>query len=159
MDIQKPNRVVRSYTQRLCAEPDRVFPLLCPVREAEWLERWDPIAVITHSGTAEVDCVFSTPAAPQNAIWYITRHEPQAWFVEMLKITPGLTACKLRIQLTPSTGGCSALVTYTHTSLGPEGDTFIQAFTEEHYRSFMVDWEARMNHFLRTGALLCGASV
>ena len=77
----------------------------------------------------------------------------------MLKITPGLTACKLCIQLTQSTGGCAALVTYTHTSLGPEGDTFIQAFTEEHYRVFMVDWEARMNHFLRTGALLCGASV
>jgi hypothetical protein len=153
MLIQQPNRVVRSYTQHLCAGPDRVFPLLCPVREAEWLERWDPIAVQTKSGAAEVDCVFSTPAAPSKAVWYITRHEPETGFVEMIKITPEVTACKLRIQLTVTPEGCEALVTYLHTSLGPEGDAFVGAFTEEHYLAFMVDWETRLNHFLRTGLL------
>lgn len=159
MDIQKPNRIVRSYTQHLCAEPSRVFPLLCPVREAEWLERWDPLTVITNSGTAEVDCVFATPASPHKALWYITRHEPASGFVEMIKLTPEFTACKLTIQLTPAPGGCEALVTYTYTSLGTAGDGFIEAFTEAHYRAFMGDWEVRLNHFLRSGELLRGTVV
>jgi hypothetical protein len=157
MDIQQPTRVTRTYTQRLCAETGRVFPLLCPVREAEWLERWDPSWVITQSGVAENDCVFMTSASPQKALWYITRHEPETGFVEMLKITPEVTACKLRIQLTDTPEGCEALITYLHTSLGALGDAFVEAYTEEHFTAFMQDWEARLNHFLRSGERLCGS--
>jgi hypothetical protein len=31
-------RVTRSYRQTINAAPEVVFPLLCPVRESEWLE-------------------------------------------------------------------------------------------------------------------------
>lgn len=61
MNIVQPTRVTRSYTQRLVAAPSVVFPLLCPVREADWIEGWDPISVVTGSGAAEPDCVFVTP--------------------------------------------------------------------------------------------------
>jgi hypothetical protein len=50
--------------------------------------------------------------------------------------------------------GSTAEVTYMHTSLGPEGDAFVQAFNEEHYVGFMRDWEARMNHYLRHGSAM-----
>jgi hypothetical protein len=149
--ISKPKRVTRTYVQRLVADPAHVFPLLCPVREADWLEGWDPIAVWSESGVAEDDCVFVTPSDKGEAIWYVTRHEPAAGKVEMLKITPGVTACKLTIRLTPSAAGTEAEVTYMHTSLGPVGDAFIDAFTEEFYLRFMRDWEARLNHYLKTG--------
>jgi hypothetical protein len=72
----------------------------------------------------------------------------------MLKITPEVTACRLRIQLRGIPEGCEALVTYLHTSLGPAGDAFVEGFTEAHYRTFMEDWETRLNHFLRTGQRL-----
>ena len=29
------------FTQQLVAEPSAVFPLLCPVREADWIDGWD----------------------------------------------------------------------------------------------------------------------
>lgn len=151
MQIAPPNRVTRRYTQHLNAEPARVFPLLCPVREADWIEGWDPLQVISRSGVAETDCVFVTAASPHDAIWYITRHEPENGFVEMLKITPSVTACRLTIQVRASAGGSEADITYAHTSLGPEGDALVSAFTEDHYRQFMQDWEAGMNHFLRHG--------
>lgn len=157
MKITAPNRVSRTYLQRLVAAPAEVFPLLCPVREADWIEGWAPVEVWSRSGVAEADCVFTTAApagGPRDAIWYVTRHEPASGFVEMLKITPGVTACRLGIQLRSAAAGCEASVTYTHTSLGPEGDLFVAAFTEEHYRQFMQDWEARLNHYLRTGEAL-----
>jgi hypothetical protein len=154
MDVQAPNRVTRAYTQHLVAEPARVFPLLCPVREVDWIEGWDPLLVITSSGVAEPDCVFVTAASPTDAVWFITRHEPEAGFVEMVKITPAVTACKLRIQLTAAAGGSEALVTYSHTSLGPAGDALVASFTEVFYEGFMRDWEARLNHHLRTGERL-----
>ena len=104
--------------------------------------------------SAEPDCVFTTSATPSDAIWYITRHEPAAGFIEMLKITPAVTACRLTIQLRPTAGGCEADITYSHTSLGPLGDAFVASFTEDYYREFMRDWEARMNHYLRHGSAL-----
>jgi hypothetical protein len=156
MQITKPVRVSRTYTQHLAGTPEAVFPLLCPVREADWIEGWSPVLVVSESGVAETDCVFTTAASPVHAIWYVTRHESQNGFVEMLKVTPSVTACRLTIQLKPAPGGCTAQITYTHTSLGPDGDAFVEAFTEAHYARFMQDWEARLNHYLRTGQALCG---
>ena len=157
MKISAPRRVSHSYVQQLVASPADVFSLLCPVREAEWLEGWDPVEVWSRSGVAEADCVFTTPASPHDAIWYVTRHEPGNGFVEMLKITPGVTACRLEIQLTAVASGCAAAITYTHTSLGSAGDRFVAGFTAESYHQFMRDWELRMNHFLQTGRALRSA--
>lgn len=154
MRITKPIRVVRTYTQRLVGAPEAVFPLLCPVREADWIHGWDPILVVSETGVAEVDCVFTTAGSPTDAIWYVTRHDPRNGFVEMVKITPSVTACRLTIQLRAAENGCHAQVTYAHTSLGPAGDAFVEAFTEASYVKFMQDWEARMNHYLQTGCAL-----
>jgi len=154
MKVIPPTRATRTYTQSLAAPPDVVFPLLCPVREAEWIDGWDPLLVISASGIAEPDCVFITSAVPRDAVWYVTRHEPRRWFVEMIKTTPAVTACRVTILLRPAAGGCEADVTYSHTSLGPNGDEFVASFTEDFFRGFMQQWEARLNHFLRHGKAL-----
>lgn len=156
MKITSPNRVTHTYTQHLVAEPERVFPLLCPVREADWLERWEPRRVISESGVVEPECMFLTPGEPSEAIWIVSLHQPEAGLVEMYKVTPGVTVCKLRIELSAADGGCQAQVTYSHTSLGPAGDEFVAGFTEEVYAGFMQDWETRLNHYLAHGEMLRG---
>ena len=158
MKVVEPNRVTRTYKQRLEGPPAVVFPLLCPVREADWIDGWDPLLVVSSSGLAEPDCVFTTNATPTDAVWYITRHEDRAGFVEMLKITPGVTACRLTVQLIAVPPGSEAVITYSHTSLGTEGDVFVAGFTESYYREFMEDWESRINHYLRHGTALRRAS-
>ena len=131
-----------------------MFPLLCPVREVDWIDGWDPVAVWSESGVAEPDCVFTTNADDVEAVWFVTRHSPDAGIVEMLKITPGVTACKLAIRLVASGRGTEAEVTYSHTSLGPAGDELVDGFTDEYYLQFMEEWEARLNHYLTTGTML-----
>jgi hypothetical protein len=91
MLISKPVRAVRSYTQQVVAPPHIVFPLLCPVREAEWANGWDPIQVWSASGFVEEDCVFTTPGEPA-AVWVVTQLDSDRFFVEMVKVTPGVTA-------------------------------------------------------------------
>jgi hypothetical protein len=153
MQVEAPNRVSHSYRQQLAAPADRVFPLLCPVRELDWAVGWAPLAVFSTSGVAERDCTFLTPAAPHAAVWYVTRHEPPR-VVEFVKITPEVTACRITIGLSPYGAGCTADVTYMHTSLGPRGDEFVRGFTAEHYRDFMQAWERELNHYLATGRML-----
>ena len=154
MKIVQPNRVTRTYTQHLMAPMEAVFPLLCPVREADWIPGWDPSLVVSSSGVAEPDCVFVSAAQPDDAVWIVARHEPHAGFVEMLKVTPQVTVCKLTFQLQPTAGGCKADVTYMHTSLGPRGDELVASFTEDHYRRFMQEWETQLNHYVRHGTAL-----
>ena len=86
MEIRKPNRRSHTYTQNLVAGPGEVLPLLCPVREADWIEGWDPTVVFSESGLVEDGCVFMTASDPGPAIWFVTRHEPDRGRVEMLKI-------------------------------------------------------------------------
>ncbi len=157
MQIRQPNRITRTYTQRLVGNPAAVFPLLCPVRECDWIEGWNPIDVISSSGVAEADCIFVTEAQPVNAIWFITRHEAENGFVEMVKVSPSVTVCKISIQLTPVSTGSKARVTYTHTSLGPEGNAFIENFSDSYFQQFMREWETRLNHYLATGKILASA--
>jgi hypothetical protein len=120
----------------------------------EWADGWLPELVISSSGIAERDGIFITPDKPGSAIWYITRHEPERWFVEMLKILPGVTACRLNIQLSENGNECFADVTYSHTSLGAAGDEFVAKFTADHYQKLMQAWERALNHFLTTGRRL-----
>ena len=158
MQILPPTRASHSYVQKIKAPPERVFPLLCPVREADWVPDWDPVAVYSHGGYAELDCVFVTRTQEDEAVWMITRYEPEAGRVEMVKVTPGVTACQLRITLTASSqGGTDAEVTYTHTALGPRGEAFVAGFTEAYYHQFMTGWEKALNHYLETGELISAA--
>ena len=154
MKVSKPNRVTRTYTQNLVASADKVFPLLCPVREIDWAVGWQPLSVFSFSGVAEPDCIFVTPGDPTDATWYVTRHEPENWLVEMIKVTPGVTVCRIIIRLHPSSSGCSAAVTYSYTSLGSEGNKFVESFTEDYYREFMRAWEAELNYYLSAGRKL-----
>ena len=155
MQIKTPRRRQHSYTQRLKGAPAAVFELLCPVREADWIEGWDPEWVQSQSGLAELDCVFATREAEQQAIWVVTRHEPLAGRVEMLKFLPEESVCHLTIQVLPEgEAGSSACISYCLTSLGPKGEAQLEAFDEAYYLGFMQAWEARMNHFLLTGERL-----
>lgn len=157
-------RVVRSFTQRIEARPDDVFPLLCPVREGEWLDGWaDQVAMIhSESGVAEDGCVFRTrPSGRPETIWMVTRHDPVERIVEFARVTTGLVATRLRIQVEGQGDGSSRVhVAYTFTPLGPEGRAFVEeSHSAASFREDMAWWEASMNHWLRSGRILRAAGA
>ncbi len=154
MKVVPPKRTSHSYTQSLLAPPEAVLPLLCPVRETEWLHDWDPALVVSASGVAEKDCVFITQSAAEKTFWYTTRYEPENSFIEFVRVTPGLTACRLSIRVAKAPQGSAARITYMHTSLGEKGDAFVDGFTEAAFLDFMRAWEKRINHYLTTGTCL-----
>lgn len=155
MQLSTPKRVSHSYVQDINGSPEEIFPLYCPVRETEWAPGWDPVSVFSNSGIVEKDCIFVTSDKDLESIWVVTVHDPEAWHVEMIKVTPGVTVCKLEIQLIPvDRSHTQAKVTYSYTSLGEAGDRFLEGFTEAYYKGFMVDWEQAMNHYLKIGQMV-----
>ncbi len=137
------------------APPDRVFPLLCPVRERDWLEGWDPTIVYTASGFAEPGCVFTTLGSGGVLdVWTMSRHDRQEGSVEFVVVAAGLYVMKLDIALRPEAGGTLAGWRRTFTALTHEGERAIVEMDEGQNGRRIAHMEASINHYLRTGAML-----
>ncbi|KAB2878623.1 hypothetical protein F9K33_12575 [bacterium] len=154
MKIVKPSRVKRDYVQTLIGTPEAVFPLLCPVREAEWVNGWDPDLVISQSGLAELGCIFTIGPSDVKSIWIVTTYDPLNFKISFLKVTPAETVAVIDIELERSSGGTLAHISYQYTAISAKGVTFVENFTEEYYDSFMKEWENECNHYLITGKKL-----
>ncbi len=54
------------------ASPSAVFPLLCPVREHDWIDGWSAEVLFSRTGVAELGCVFRTATST----WVVHAYEP-----------------------------------------------------------------------------------
>ncbi len=155
MKISPPNKVSHTYTQTICSTPNEVFPLLCPVREAEWVNGWEPRVVVTESGHAEQGCIFVTPGLPHDAVWIMTRYDTEKFLMEITKVIPGVVVGMIQVQLRAD-GDASTLaeITYTYTAISDYGNQMLEEFSVEHFTAFMETWENELNHFLTTGVRL-----
>jgi len=149
-------RVSDEYTQTIEAPPEKVFPLLCPVREAAWLPGWQYQLIYSKSGMAEDACVFTTPneRGPES-IWMVTHYQPAAYAIAYAWVQPGMIATQLRISLAAAPGGkTSAWIRYSYTGLSADGNAVLERYTDEWFRNKMWWWETAINHYLRTGKLI-----
>ena len=152
-------RVSHEYTQTNDAPPEKVFPLLCPVREADWVPGWQYRLIYSDSGCAEDGCVFATPndTGPET-IWMATHYDPAAFQVAYAWVQPGMIATQLRITLAPAPGGrTSARIRYLYTGLSAPGNDVLDRYTPEWFRRKMQSWEKAINYFLQHGSMIQAA--
>ena len=72
-----PQKTESKYVMEIHAPAEKVFPLLCPVREYEWIPDWDCDVLFTESGVAEDLCVFNRENKSfGKETWVCTRYEP-----------------------------------------------------------------------------------
>jgi hypothetical protein len=149
-------RVSKNYRQTINALPDKVFPLLCPICEAEWLDGWQYKMIYSDSGLVEEGAVFSTPREGEpDTVWVVTKHNPAKHEIEFTRITHQSRTCVLRIGVSPKNENCSHVdISYTYTGISPSGNDFIDALTEEVFCEDMKFWEASVNYYLKTGKQL-----
>ena len=99
----KAKRAITTYTGHLSFTPDIVFPLLCPVREYQWLEGWQCEMIYSDSGVAEDNCIFKTAHAG-GTFWSVSRYEPPKR-IEFTTFVPNAVVTRLMLSLTPAGGG------------------------------------------------------
>ncbi len=149
MEVAEPVTVARSYTQKIHASPEEVFPLLCPVREAEWVPGWDPLVVFTQSGLMEQDCIFLTGEDGPESFWVTTRHDRRNLQLELVKVTPGMTIGKISIALKANGDeGTDLEVTYRYTAVSQAGQDFVDGYSEDYFVQFMRQWEKALNDYM-----------
>ncbi len=144
-------RITHEYTQTNYAPPETVFPLLCPVREADWVPGWQYRLIYSTSGVAELGCVFITEENGRETTWVVTEYDAKSFRVAFVWVDPGMVTTQITIRLEPSGDATSAHIQYTYTALSSEGNREVERFDENWFRSKMQGWEAAINHYLRTG--------
>jgi len=149
-------RTTRTYRQTINTEPPKVHALICPVKEAEWLDGWDYELIFSTSGFAEEGCVFiSKNEGEQDTIWMITKRDDEHFVTEFARITPESKAALLSVRISDAGNNTSQVdITYIFTALSEAGNKFIENFTKENFEKDMAFWEATMNHYLETGKAL-----
>jgi hypothetical protein len=151
----KRNRTIRSYTMNIDGSPDDVFPLLCPVREYDWIQPWHCEMVYTDSGVAESDCVFKTdfPDDGPEDTWVVSKYEPPKC-IEFIRIN-SLRSIRYSIDLIQQENGSTqAKWKQIVTGLNSEGDIFVAGLIDEAYHGKMKTLQNMINHYLKTGEML-----
>ena len=155
MSIFQANRITRQYKQINAGVPEEVFPLLCPVRESEWLPGFKADIIFSSTGISEEGAIFQTIQDDDVSIpWIITRYEPNT-LIEMMYIVPNIRVVRINIQLTPlDKQHTEARIVYTQTGLTEKGNAEVDKFTEKRFHQQMDYWEKAINHYLKHGKII-----
>ncbi|GET22455.1 hypothetical protein [Prolixibacter denitrificans] len=149
-------QVSKTYQQINLAAPKEVFPLLCPVREKDWLDGWDYTMIHSESGLIEEGCVFSTPHHGQHdTIWYVTVYDKINFKIEFVRVTPEEEVVRINIRLNGREDGTTtSRISYQYTALNDQKNEWLKTKFEDSFRGSMIWWEKAINHYLRTGEML-----
>ena len=171
MNSFKSRRVTHEYTQTNPASAEKVFPLLCPVREADWIPGWRYRLIYSDSGVAELGCTFTTQdpvvesekyssrsngrdANLPETTWICTGYDPAAFRIAYVWIRPGRVATELWIRLTADRDQTRSHIRFRYTGLSPEGNRDVESYDRRWFEEKMRGWETAINHYLTTGQMI-----
>ncbi len=152
----QPKRVSRERVLTINAPAVKVFPLLCPQRETEWLDGWNYKMIFSTSGLAENDAIFSTKHdGDVNTIWAVSRYDKRNKLIEFVRLTWETVITKIIYKVKDNHDGSSSVfVQYIFTSLTEKGDEYVNDSGEKHFEH-MTRWiEKSLNYFLQSGRKL-----
>lgn len=131
------------------APPERIFPLLCPVREYDWIPEWRCGVIHSRSGFAEDGCVFQTDFPHDGPMtWVVSVYEPPRR-IEFVSFVPGLCVMRLRIRVTPRGEGAGVEWRREFLSLNEAGDEHLRLNkTEDAHRAMMERLESLLKSYL-----------
>jgi hypothetical protein len=147
-------RIIRVYQAILGATPERVFPLLCPVREYDWLPHWRCEMLYSESGFAELGCVFATDFhdAYGREIWVVSDYQPPVK-IGFVRIGAKRTT-RYGVMLSPINGDTEITWCQEITAVDTKGQALVAAYTEEHFLSLMKPLNQLLHQYLQSDKLL-----
>ena len=172
MDTKKSEKIVQEYLQReqknkrnvqqfsgtWDTKPEKIFPLLCPAREADWIPGWDCQLLYTESGYAEDKCVFRTEKSNSagDGLWTFTGFKENE-YIEFIKINDDLLL-HAKITLKDNKDGSTTGTWHiTRTALTAKGNKEIEKIKDESNEHNPI--EHMINHYLRKGKMISRASL
>ncbi len=144
-------RIERVFSTALSSPPERVFPLLCPVKEYDWIPHWRCKLVYSKSGYAELGCVFSTdfkdPSGPET--WVVCTYEKNKQIGFVKTGTHSITRYNVRLEQNQT--GSTIQWEQEITSLDDHGDMIVDKMTGNVYDEKMKHINKLLDDYLLRG--------
>lgn len=134
------------------ATPEKIFPLLCPVLEYDWIPSWRTKLIHSKSGFAEENCIFETRFADGPTFWVCTRYEPTKYIEYTCFAQHGLIV-RLKITLKVVPAGTQIVWNRSWHAYNVEGEAQVKQWSASQYEEMMNQRKAEMEYYLRTGEL------
>lgn len=154
--MTRKKRSISRHSHFLAAPAEAVFPLLCPVREYEWIEWWRGKLLYSDSGLAELDCVFQSEAIPAVGpeTWTCSRYEPPRR-VDYVRLGRH-TVIRLELTLEPAGAGTRITALLVITAVTEAGDGTVAGMGPDFCALHFGPGFLMLDHYLRTGTMLPG---
>lgn len=148
------HRVHMTHTQHYDAPVQEVFPLLCPVREHDYIPRWQAEIVYLATGLAEQGGVFTTTSEGGGRdVWVISRYEPPER-IQFVRVD-ALRAMVYDLYVEPADGGGTQIRWEQQiTGLSSEGDDHVAAQSQADFASMLEAMARLLEHYLATGTVV-----
>ena len=155
MSAFKAKLITQKHIHHFVATPEKVFPLLCPTREYEWIESWKCELLRSKSGFAEANCVFRTDVLTDGVddVWVVSHYEPNKR-IDFVRFDGRRVMSYSIVLETAADGTTTALNIQISTALNEEGNQLLSEKTDEAFAFEMKVGEMLLNHFLTTGKKL-----
>ena len=138
-------RLVRSFVQDIRAPVEKVFPLLRPELEKEWLPGWDARMIHSASGVAECGAVFETRQGAGRTLWIVTEYDPPRR-IAFARWQPDGLVVHIEITLARHhTGSTAVCISYTSTALDEAEPAALASLSEAAWLEKMAFWQESMN--------------
>ena len=148
--MKKSIRFDRNETFTVKAHAKDVFPLLCPVREYDWLPGWSCTMYYADSGVAEKDAIFHTKEKfGRKAVWTLITYEPDS-FIEYLIVSGKDAVVRLSIALTEESDGTTKVgwtMRFTMTSAMGRA-VLTRQFSQAGFHAMMNARQSELNLYL-----------
>lgn len=150
------NKIINAE-MRIPFPAEQIFPLLCPVREYDWIDHWDCEIIHSESGKAELGCVFQTKLSrgcegTSTDAWIVAEYSPSRRIV--FTRTNGVRTCLYSIDLFENEEVTSLKWRQELTGLCEEGNELVEATTQEDFELMVNKLEEMLIHYLKTGLCL-----
>jgi Polyketide cyclase / dehydrase and lipid transport len=137
-------RSAQSGTIHVPLPPERAFDLFTAEGERLWAPGWDP-KVLSES-------VFLTGHGGEETIWTIVEADRQAGRLCYSRVSPGVRAGTVRVNLSPDGAGSRVEVSYDMTALGPSGVEAVTKMDRDGFAAMLRDWERLIGEAIRANA-------
>lgn len=150
MSIENGQRSIREYCMEITAGAREIFPLLCPVREYDWIPQWQCKIIYSESGVAELGCVFQTDFNDQYGVetWVVSHYDKynKIAFVR----TGEQRTTRYEITLTSADSSTTILWRQELTGLNSQGNEMLATVSEEDFQTMMKHLEQLLIQYLAT---------
>jgi hypothetical protein len=172
LDTTRSDRIVQRFRQRAFKAKrkrqsfsgtwettvEKLFPLFCPAREADWIPGWDCELIYTDSGYVEEDCIFKTDKANPvgEGLWMFTGFEINR-YVDFIRIREDIVT-HAHITVTDNDDGTVTVVwDMVSTGLTAKGNEQVDKMPEQdaHFGAFIK----MIGHYLKEGTMIRRSSL